>query len=281
MIFKNQVERNEFYFNKIVEETNTPLQTMWIVENLISGERHVIVTNSNGEYRSDRYPHSRNTNANDKFLSFIDQGHQVSLEPYADNMGIGECVLDSGLWFGIGEDNTASTVDDALHSLPHGHYRLSEVRTNTNEGLELCQDILFNVTQDFSIEPGESNHGYKLGTLKNNGVRLTSVALNEETGNHTGTADGRTVVITDTVNYDGLRVTGDYVLYGVLMDADTVQPILDGEGQEITSVTEVTLSTSRGTITGQSFELSTDGLEGVRVVVYEYLYTKEDWEARD
>ena len=82
IIFVNQIERNDVWFNKIGDGDSVRMDTMWVIKNEDTGERHVIVTNSgsdddntgNGTYESaaDVNKHTYETNANDKFLAYID-----------------------------------------------------------------------------------------------------------------------------------------------------------------------------------------------------------------
>lgn len=80
--FVDQIERNDVWFNKIGDGDSVRMDTMWVIKNEDTGERHVIVTNGgsdddnngNGTYESgaDVNAHTFHTNANDKFLEYID-----------------------------------------------------------------------------------------------------------------------------------------------------------------------------------------------------------------
>ena len=80
--FKDLIERNDVWFNKIGDGNSVRMDTMWVIKNEDTGERHVIVTNGgsdddnngNGTYESgaDVNAHTYHTNANDKFLEYID-----------------------------------------------------------------------------------------------------------------------------------------------------------------------------------------------------------------
>ena len=276
MIFKNQVKRNEVKFNKKNGYDNTPLETLWILKNTTSGERHVLYAGVNGEFDSSLYDHSYNTNANDFLLPLIDAGWMIDMEHGADNKGFGEVVVDYGVWFGVGEDGTIAPVDDTLASLPYGSYVLDEVSCSTNEGMEL-QHVTFNVYQDNSIDPD----GTDLGTILDYGITMTSELLETESESHTAKSDSGVVTFVDTVNYNGVRETyKEYVLEGVLMDKDTNEPILDADGNEITSITRLTITTNSGTITGQTFTVNTENLGGKRLVAYEYLWLADVYDAK-
>ena len=85
------------------------------------------------------------------------------------------------------------------------------------------------------------------------------------------------ITITDTVEYSGLTVGQEYRLVGILMDKETGEPLLIGEGEEQTQVTsEATFipAEPNGTI-DVLFTFDAIGLEGKSVVVFETLYTDE------
>ena len=86
------------------------------------------------------------------------------------------------------------------------------------------------------------------------------------------------VTITDTVEYSGLTVGQEYKLTGVLMDKETGEPLLIGEGEEQTQVTsEATFTPAdpNGTI-DVLFTFDGSALLGKSVVVFETLYQGED-----
>lgn len=85
------------------------------------------------------------------------------------------------------------------------------------------------------------------------------------------------VTITDTVEYSGLTIGQEYTLKGVLMDTETGEPLLVGEGEEQSQVTsEATFipSESSGTI-DVLFTFDATGLEGTDLVVFEKLFQGE------
>ncbi len=86
------------------------------------------------------------------------------------------------------------------------------------------------------------------------------------------------ITITDTVSYTGLTVGQEYKLSGVLMDKETGEPLLVGEGEEQTQVTAeatFTPSESSGTVE-MLFTFDASSLVGKSVVVFETLYIGEE-----
>ena len=85
------------------------------------------------------------------------------------------------------------------------------------------------------------------------------------------------ITLTDTVEYSGLTVGQEYKLTGVLMDKETGEPLLIGEGEEQTQVTsEATFTPAEpnGTV-DVLFTFDATGLEGKSVVVFETLFQGE------
>ena len=86
------------------------------------------------------------------------------------------------------------------------------------------------------------------------------------------------ITITDTVEYSGLTVGQEYKLTGVLMDKETGEPLLIGEGEEqaqVTSEATFTPSEPNGTI-DVLFTFDGSALLGKSVVVFETLYQGEN-----
>ena len=86
------------------------------------------------------------------------------------------------------------------------------------------------------------------------------------------------ITITDTVEYSGLTVGQEYKLTGVLMDKETGEPLLIGEGEEqaqVTSEATFTPAEASGTI-DVLFTFDASALAGKAVVVFETLYIGEE-----
>ena len=85
------------------------------------------------------------------------------------------------------------------------------------------------------------------------------------------------ITITDTVEYSGLTVGQEYRLVGILMDKETGEPLLIGEGEEqsqVTSEATFTPAKSNGTI-DVLFTFDATGLERKALVVFETLFQGE------
>ena len=86
------------------------------------------------------------------------------------------------------------------------------------------------------------------------------------------------ITITDTVEYSGLTAGQEYKLVGVLMDKETGEPLLIGEGEEhsqVTSEATFTPAEPNGTI-DVLFTFDASALTGKAVVVFETLYIGEE-----
>ena len=96
-------------------------------------------------------------------------------------------------------------------------------------------------------------------------------------GEHTAEPAGE-VTLVDTVTYKNLKVGQTYKLSGVLMDKETGEPLLVGEGEEQTQVTaevEFTPTSAQGTVE-LTYTFDASALAGKAVVVFEDLYLDEN-----
>lgn len=285
LVFRNQIKRGDFDFVKMALNTANRIQGVWVLENDTSGEKHVIVTDKNGEYKSYTYRHSDNTNANDFLLDQIgdDYENEIDLTAGLKNGSITEA---SGLWFGMGEDGlmSDSSTHDGLASLPYGQYTLHEVRTDTNRGYDL-KNVTFYVYQNSTVDTLgnlEKDSPIHIGTIPNaDAPKLSTVASADDSGNHTGTA-GTTKAIIDKVSYEfpkGSFEAGSYKLTTSLVNAATGAVLTDADGNELTETQDVKLKYRKGTIPVQ-FDVDTTHFDGISVVVFESL-TQQDDESED
>lgn len=285
LVFRNQIKRSDFDFVKMALNTASRIQGVWVLENDTSGEKHVIVTDKNGEYKSYTYRHSDNTNANDFLLDQIgdDYENEIDLTAGLKNGSITEA---SGLWFGMGEDGlmSDSSTHDGLASLPYGQYTLHEVRTDTNRGYDL-KNVTFYVYQNSTVDTLgnlEKDSPIHIGTIPNaDAPKLSTVASADDSGNHTGTA-GTTKAIIDKVSYEfpkGSFEAGSYKLTTSLVNAATGAVLTDADGNELTKTQDVELTKRKGTIDVQ-FDVDTTNFNGISVVVFESL-TQQDDESED
>ena len=79
------------------------------------------------------------------------------------------------------------------------------------------------------------------------------------------------VLIRDTVKYTNLKKDVEYTFTGKLMDKETGEPILDAEGNEITSSSKVVIPDTNGSVT-IDFTFDASDLAGKNVVVFERVF---------
>ena len=264
MIFRNQIKRGEFEFVKIAGYTTERIQSLWVLENATSNEKHVLVTDPNGEYHSAEFPHSENTNANDYLLEEINANGYDSMVHLEEGLADGSITEYHGLWFGLGEDRDMAEVNDDLNTLPYGQYILHEVRTPSNEGMEL-QNFSFYITRDQKL--------VHLGTVTDYGITLSTTAIEETSGSQMASPSADTK-LTDTVTYHGVNNFGTYVLKTSLVYSDTGEPVPDKDGNEVVKEQEVRLMTQNGSVK-VTVSLDSTKLAGRSVVFFEELYDLE------
>ena len=79
------------------------------------------------------------------------------------------------------------------------------------------------------------------------------------------------VLIRDTVSYTNLKKDVEYTFTGKLMDKETGEPILDANGDEVTSSAKVVVRDSNGSVT-LDFTFDASELSGKNVVVFERVF---------
>ena len=250
----NQVIRGDLQFVKVGEGGEANMGRFANVAfKLISettGETHIVVTDENGEVRTvtEWNPHSQNTNGND----------EITDETLWDDH--------AGTWFGLTSEGWMVDVQDELCALPYDTYTLEELPCEGNQGYELVKVP--------NITISRNNTTIYLGTIDDQfeGVpEIGTTALVD--GEHTAAPSGE-VTLVDTVTYKNLKVGQTYKLSGVLMDKETGEPLLVGEGEEqaqVTAEVEFTPTSSEGTVE-LTYTLDASALAGKAVVVFETLY---------
>ena len=260
LTFENDVIRNDFNMVKIANDTSARMSVPWVLTNTTTGERHVIVTDKNGEYRSNAYPHSQRTNANDSLLETIDAGTAVNMA---------DVDFEAGTWFGLASDGTTVAVNDKKGALPYGKYMLSEVRSDSNVGYQL---------QKFDFYVFETaKDPIHLGTITDDEIVVITNAVDDETAEQVALASSDRVVL-DSLSYEGLVKGTSYIVKGTLYDAETNAPILvkdkDGNYVTVSGQTEFTANAVKGNVK-VSFAIDASELAGKTVVVFEEIYEKE------
>jgi len=267
--FSNQIVRGDVQFKKVSNDTGRLIKAPFLITNVATKEKHIVVTNSQGLYSSGTAQHSNNTNGNDALLAKYeaDPNYAPTKEELDDTVGI---------WFGQGENGSNAPVDDTLGALPYGDYVLQELRSHSNLGLEL-------VTINFSV--GKSNETdnpsidldiiYDM-TSDYPGIRSSAVEKTSIT--HIAKA-GTTVTIVDRIDLWDLVSEENYKAVGYLIDKKTGNKI-KYNGAEVTDEHSFVADGTTENF-NLSFTFDTTGYEGSSVVVYVYLYKEGKLEDND
>jgi|GEM_PF-5613880 len=249
IIFNNQIIRADIKFNKKLDDNQARLASIWTLTNVKSGERHVVVTDKNGEFYSKEkeggYSHSYNTNINDSLLERIDNDEIINYE---------EAEFKMGLWFSQGESISAE-VDDNLGALPYGEYIIKEVRTDTNKNYGLREFNFFVYRDNVTID---------LGTITDV-IEKEDPYLSLAT---TALLDSNTNSIKDTIfitssNY--LKENEVYSIKGIVYNLKDKTVVSENSKDFL----YLGASTSIETI---DFKIDTSSLQGESLGVYEALY---------
>ena len=250
----NQVVRGDLQFIKVGEGGEANMGRFANVAfKLISettGEEHIVVTDENGEVRTETEwnPHSQNTNGNDGVED------EAAWDDHA------------GTWFGLTTEGWMVETQDGLCALPFDTYTVEELRCSGNQGYDLVRVEHVTISRN--------NTTIYLGTLDDQFEGVPEIGTTATVnGEHTA-EPAEEVTIVDTVTYKNLKVGQTYKLSGVLMDKETGEPLLVGEGEEqaqVTAEVEFTPTSSEGTVE-LTYTLDASALAGKAVVVFETLY---------
>ena len=256
LAFQNPVVRGDLKFNKVVKGSNKPLQTAWRLEWIDTEnnnkviESHVIVTDADGVYDSSVIKHSENTNANDKLS-------KESIVKIADTA---QC----GTWFGKGEFGSDAKPNDSSRALPYGHYRITELKSDTNAGYNSS-----NIVKEFDINKDVVNVSelINIGTIEN--VRTTiDTVLTTSDNTHIQNVSKNTV-LTDTVTYKNLDPDMTYTVTGYLMVKEDNIKLVDANNETVdaTPITNYKPGVTSGSLE-LTYKFDSTGLKGKTVVSY-------------
>ncbi len=250
----NQVIRGDLQFVKVGEGGEANMGRFANVAfKLISettGEEHIVVTDENGEVRTETEwnPHSQNTNGNDGVED------ESAWNDHA------------GTWFGLTTEGWMVDVQDELCALPYDTYTLEELPCEGNQGYELVKVPNITISRNNTV--------IYLGTIDDQFEGVPEIGTTATVDGEHVAEPAEEITLVDTVTYKNLKVGQTYKLSGVLMDKETGEPLLVGEGEEqaqVTAEVEFTPTSSEGTVE-LTYTLDASALAGKAVVVFETLY---------
>ena len=250
----NQVIRGDLQFIKVGEggEANMArfANVAFKLTSQTTGETHIVVTDENGEVRTETEwnPHSQNTNGNDGV---------------EDESAWNDHV---GTWFGLTSEGWMVDVQDELCALPYDTYTLEELPCSANEGYELVRVP--------NITISRNNTTIYLGTLDDQFEGVPEIGTTATVDGEHVAEPAEEITLVDTVTYKNLKVGQTYKLSGILMDKETGEPLLVNE-QPVTAELEFTPISSEGSVE-LAYTFDGSALAGKSVVVFEDLYQDEN-----
>ena len=246
----NQVIRGDLQFVKVGEGGEANMgrfaNVAFKLTSQTTGESHIVVTDENGEVRTETEwnPHSQNTNGNDGVED------EAAWDDHA------------GTWFGLTTEGWMVETQDGLCALPFDTYTVEELRCSANEGYELVRVPNITISRNDTV--------IELGTIDDQYKGKPQIHTNATVdGQHVAIAAGQ-VTIVDEVSYYDLTPNEPYIFRGTVMDQETGEPLL-ADGQPVTAELEVTPTTASGTVE-VSFTLDASQLAGKSIVVFEKLF---------
>ena len=250
----NQVIRGDLQFVKVGEGGEANMGRFANVAfKLISettGEEHIVVTDENGEVRTETEwnPHSQNTNGNDG----------VEVEAAWDDH--------AGTWFGLTTEGWMVETQDGLCALPFDTYTLEELPCEGNQGYELVKVP--------NITISRNNTTIYLGTIDDQFEGIPEIGTTATVDGEHVAEPAEEITLVDTVTYKNLKVGETYKISGVLMDKSTGEPLLVNE-QPVIAELDFTPTSSEGTVE-LTYTFDGSALAGKSVVVFEDLYQGEN-----
>lgn len=240
----NQVKRGDLRFVKVGEDNMHRFANVaFKLTSQTTGEIHILVTDENGEVRTETAwnAHTLNTNGNDGTEDWNDL---------------------TGTWFGLTTEGWMVETQDGLCALPYDHYVLEELRCPGNEGYELVTVPNIFISRDSTV--------IELGTIDDKFEGIPEIGTTATIGGEKMADPLEEVTLVDTVEYSGLTAGKTYKLSGVLMDRGTGEPLEIG-GKQVTAEKEFTPKSGSGTV-DLEYTFNASALAGRAVVVFETLY---------
>ncbi len=262
-VFSDQIKRSGLEFRKIAEKDDKGLPCIpFVLEQKETGERHVILTDQNGRFSTEKYAHSLETNKLDALLGRDPEKTVIAAEELKD--------YEFGTWFGIAADGSAAPVNDKLKALPYGNYILNELRCEANQNYQLIQNYAFTIEED-----GEY---FDFNNLKNREeqIEIGTTLTDEGTGEHVSSiGEDEMIHLTDAVECRNLTVGETYILQAVLMDqmSEDLFRVENAEGNKTTVRGELQFRAEESSMTVSvplaAFQTPEEALH---VVAFEKLY---------
>ena len=257
--FENQPIRGDIKFTKRDKDNNRLMKnTLFSISSIDSNynikETHIVVSDQNGVVDTSANIHSFNTNGYD--------------EPY--NEAVDEIITYAGYgsWFGLDKNGNKLSVRDNLGALPYGRYIIQELKC---EGNIFCTNI---INQKATVQITEHGTVVDLGDWENTCKKFTiETAASDGADGDKYVEASEQSVIKDKISYCGKKNIS-FTIKGVLMDKTTGEKLLVN-GQPVEQSIDVKPTEDCGEAE-MLFNVDTSELAGKEVVVFEYLYYKDE-----
>ena len=248
IVMYNAPIRGNVKFKKVDQnKNNAPMANVafWITSTT-TGEKHIVVSDSNGGVDTSANPHTNHTNEYDNMV-------------FPDVVGGRSYTYNGwGTWF-YGNAANRGTVDNSLGALPFDTYTITEVVCIENE---LCYNI--DVPKTFTIS-SNTTQPVDLGVWYNDCTHpeISTTASDKEDGDKYIKA-GSSVTVRDRVTYTDIMPGKTYTIYGYLVDRAT------GSSLNVTKSVNITPTSASGYV-DMDFTFNSSQMAGQGVVVYQEL----------
>lgn len=242
-----QPKRGDLQFSKRDQDTMKRMASVpFLVTSKTTGERHVLVTDANGQFDSSAFGSADSCNANDSAL----KGDAES------GFSVDESKLDasSGAWFG------SDASQGARGAFPYDEYAIEELPCSANAGKQLVRD-------GFAI--WRDANKVDLGTIDDTTPTLATTAKSAASGEKSLCVSPAEAVV-DSVNMSGLVKGDSYKLVTSFKDASdgSIAKLSDGSD----SVETAFAATGASMTVKTQASVNTRGLGGRSIVACQSLY---------
>ncbi len=246
--FHNKVQREDWYFSKKADDSGHEMPNVaWTITSVTTGETHIIVTDENGQYKSDQVPHTQRTNSNDPDSPISNGAVAINEDGDYYVADASKLDYDAGTWFtGVNPEyitwnedglsynvnlgvkdiygnvyESTGIVDDTLRAYPYDTYLVQELPSEANEGYNLVNFIV--TLKRYNDDPDSNGIILDYGTVDDQHVDIFT---------HLGYTptkfsnivkfipSAEEVEVIDVITYSGLTAGGEYTMKGEIHATD-------------------------------------------------------------
>jgi len=270
LTFENYVYRSDVQGTKIGDGDSRRFSYVpFKITSVSTGETHVIVTDNNGFFSTgdrrtkDELEEEEGADTARKINPFDDLLETEDIKKADLQTRSSEMLM--GVWFGTGKLGSIAEITPGVGALPYDSYVLEELRCDENAEYTLQKFF-------FIVDEKSRNGIIDLETITDDVPFIdTKASVN---GSQKDITPDKEIILTDVIEYEGLKRLTKYTAKGRLVDKQTGETVKDAAGNDITAEKEFTTLFSRGKVKVE-FKFDAGNMYGKETVVFETLYDTE------